>query len=244
MKEREMPVDGTLKERVAKLLRLASNDGATEAEALNAMEKAQKLCLAHNIELASISLEENHGSISIDVERECIDIEGSGKWRRNLANAVAMAYGGECVFTNNEYYGHSVKLHVFAPEGVYPSIVHTFRFIEKWIEETVDWEFAISETTVHGRRWKNSWILGAVNRISVRLQENSKKQESEVNPNALVKIKNDVEKAKDEAFPNARKESSRSRIDGDAYNKGKAAGNNADLGNSKIGVGGQKALVS
>lgn len=236
----------SLKEKVAALLRLADSDsGATEAEATNAAEKAQKLCLKHGIELASISIEQNHGDISMSIENDFINIEGSGRWRRTLANTIAKSMGGDCVWIQTQ--GHSGKLHVFCPEGTYGSIVSTYQMLESWIERNASLEFAFSGSNVHGRTWKNSWILGAVNRIAARINENAERNKQEfVNEghgSALIKISDDVSLAKTDEYPNIRKEYIRNTVNRDAYSQGQAAGNSADIGQTKIGMG-QKSLTS
>ena len=237
----------SLKAKIAKLARLAANDGATEAEALNALTKAQDLCMQHNIELASISLEENHDTLSYYIEDEKISI-GTGRWRRTLANEIAIAYGGCCVWTKKIKGSHSGELHVFCPEGTYSSIQTMYEFIEKWVSETVEWEFMMSGTDVHGKTWKNSWIIGAVDRIVDRIHEQTElsrlSAEERGKSKALAKITEDTEKARDEAYPEVTTIYHKNYINPDAYGAGKAAGSKADLGNAKIGVGGQKALSS
>lgn len=239
-----MTDNDALESKIAKLLRLADNQGATEAEALSAMEKAQKLAHDHNIELAEISLTEKHEAIKFNVEEYKLNIEGSGVWRRILANQIAISYDGDCVWIKQGG-THSGKLHIFAPEGVIPSIVRTYEFIEKWILDTVDWEFKMSGTYVHGRTWKTSWIEGAVNRIIKRIQTNSEIAATECSSEtALALIQEEVAKTKALTYSRLGSSGTRSiNVHGDAYRRGQKAGANASLGGAQsITRGGQKAL--
>ena len=235
-------MDDSLELKIAKLLRLANNNGATEAEALNAMEKAQMLAHKHNIELAEISMSENHTAIKINVEDFKLRIEGSGVWRRILANQIAIHNDGDCVWIK-EGGSHSGSLHIFAPEGVIPSIVKMYEFLEDWVVRTSEQEFAKARlfegTNVHGRTWKTSWIEGAVGRLCVRIEANRDIAAAECSSEtAIALIQEEVSAAKYLTYKNLGKSGTRKlRVDQDAYRAGQKAGANASLGGEKIGSG-------
>lgn len=230
----------TMEEKVAKLMRLAQNDGATEAEALRAMEAAQRLAMKHGLELASINIDEQHEDLRLDIRSEEVRLDQSGTWRRSLLNTIVKCNGGRCVWLPDGG-KHKGRMHIFAPEGSIGVILQSYRMIENWIETESKFEAAVREETwVHGRTWRNSWIVGAVNRISERLREVHREQLREFRDagqaNALVKLGGDVDHAVSDIYPHLRTtQRSTSALHGGAFKQGQAAGNNANIGQTSIG---------
>jgi hypothetical protein len=229
----------SLEDKVAKLLRLAQNDGATEAEATAAMAAAQKLAYKHGLELASISLEESNGTEhTLRVESDYIRIEESGQWRRTVLNTIVKGMGGRAIWMPDGG-KHKGTMHVFAPAGTHTAITQTYRMIENWVEVESKFASAVREETwVHGRTWRNSWIVGAVNRICARLRETHKEQVNEYQvhqPGALVKLGADVDHAVNDVYPHLRNmQRSKARLHGGAFREGQAAGNSANIGTTSL----------
>lgn len=76
-------------EKVQKLLNLANNSGASQAEANNAMEKANKLLLMHNLTMADVDTEDEDGITKKD---DAVTIGGhsyEGKWEATLMSVIA-----------------------------------------------------------------------------------------------------------------------------------------------------------
>lgn len=87
--------DQTIHEKIKKLLRLANNSGATEAEAANAMQMASALMLKHNI---SVDLSED-GEIKI-IRGETVVEDCSETWHRVCATTVALLYSCRVIVMN------------------------------------------------------------------------------------------------------------------------------------------------
>jgi hypothetical protein len=83
--------NGNVVEKIRKLLRLARNKGATEAEAATAMGMAQKLMLQHNIDNVEEAVEQ------IAVRGDWHDAEIDKKWQQILMSAVAKLYNCRAV---------------------------------------------------------------------------------------------------------------------------------------------------
>jgi hypothetical protein len=82
-------------EKIRKLLRLARDKGATEAEAATAMTMASKLMLQHNIDNVEEKVEE------IAVRGEWHNVEIDKKWQQILMSAVAKLYNCRSVMMVN-----------------------------------------------------------------------------------------------------------------------------------------------
>jgi hypothetical protein len=232
-------MDDNLRDKVAKLLKLADpENGATEAEAINAANRAQELCMKYGIEMASISLDDD--SNTPIVEDDFINLNQSGRWRRSLATSIVKAMGGNTIWLPGGYNSHKGQLHVFAPKGTYSSIVSTFRALESWIDDNSALATAMrDETWIHGKTYRNSWILGAVNRITARVKEKYADLKQEVadegNSMALVRLDADIDAARSDVYPNIVTTKHTNNINRTAYGHGQEAGSNADIGSTKIG---------
>lgn len=83
----EQRVDPKVIDRIHKMLNLAKDGGATEAEAASAMEKAQKLMNEHNLSMAHL---EAKGGTSEDGKRmrDGFDNKAMYQWQRDLMQMV------------------------------------------------------------------------------------------------------------------------------------------------------------
>jgi Protein of unknown function (DUF2786) len=73
-------------ERIRKLLRLAENAGATEAEAASALERASALLLRHNLSMEQIAVSASQREV---VGEERIRTGWAGSWRGSLLGVLA-----------------------------------------------------------------------------------------------------------------------------------------------------------
>ena len=78
--------NGNIVEKIRKMLRLARDKGATEAEAAAALSMANRLMLQHNIESVEESVEE------IAIRGDWRDFEVDKKWQQILVSAVGTLY--------------------------------------------------------------------------------------------------------------------------------------------------------
>ena len=153
-----------IEERIRKLLALA--DSPNENEAAAAAEKAQALMLRYGIELATIAAS---GGERLAVDEHVVD----GKvdpWRRMLAAAVARSAGGRVVWAPDGYGRSQGKIFFYGPAGAVGGIVELYRYLEAQLVVISAAATATRrERRVHGRTWRNSFLLGAVGRVGQRL---------------------------------------------------------------------------
>jgi hypothetical protein len=153
-----------IEDRIRKLLALA--DSPNENEAAAAAEKAQALMLRYGIELATIAVS---GGECLAVDEHVLD----GKvdpWRRMLAAAVARSAGGEIVWAPGGYGRSQGKIFFYGPAGTVGGIVELYRYLEAQLVVISAAATATRrERRVHGRTWRNSFLLGAVGRLAQRL---------------------------------------------------------------------------
>ena len=80
----------SVREKIAAMLRLASDEGATESERASAMSKAQKLLLEHNLAMDDVAMD---GDRAAAAERELVHhrlkVDDGFEWRWDLLIALA-----------------------------------------------------------------------------------------------------------------------------------------------------------
>ena len=159
-----------IEERIRKLLALADspneNEAAAAAAAAAAAEKAQALMLRYGIEIATIA--------ALGGERLAVDEHVVGgkvdPWRRMLAAAVARSAGGRVVWAPDGYARSRGKIFFYGPVGAVGGMVELYRYLEaQLIVISAAAAAARRERRVHGRTWRNSFLLGAVGRVGQRL---------------------------------------------------------------------------
>jgi hypothetical protein len=132
-----------------------------------AAEKAQELMLRHGIELASVAAS-RHQPLRVD---EHIVSGKADPWRRMLAGAVARSASGRVV-CQTDWQGprNHGRLLFYGPAGTVGAMVAVYRYLE--LQLTVISAAATANRAVrhvHGRTWRTSFLLGAVGRLSDRL---------------------------------------------------------------------------
>jgi hypothetical protein len=166
-----------IEERIHKLLALA--DSPNENEAAAAAEKAQALMLRYGIEMATIAAS---GGERLAVDEHVLD----GKfdpWRRMLAAAVARSAGGRVVRSQR-------KIFFYGPAGTLGGIVELYRYLEaQLVVISAAATASRRERRVHGRAWRNSFLLGALGRVGQRLDaRRAEAAGAEENGRALVLV--------------------------------------------------------
>jgi hypothetical protein len=231
-------------EKIRALLALASDDGATEAEASLAAERAQELMLKHGIELAQIAMSEGQATkLGADSTRFKFDVK---PWSVTLASGVARSVGGQIVVHENfrgvKADGSYGNLHggvtFICPAGTTDMAVELFSWLHLQLQLISTTEMRNREEKwIHGRQWRRSWLTGASSRISERLRKAyDEARKSETTGSALVLMRDAVQDKRDELFPKlGRYAPSRNSLHSGAYNKGRDAGSSMDLGSPKIG---------
>lgn len=236
--------EATLIEKVQKLLALA--ESSNEHEATLAAEKAQELMLRYGIELAHIAALADK-EVGIGSNRIGCRID---PWRRALARAVAVANGCDMVYTGlpRKWTGDFT---FWGPRDTLPGVVTLYQYLEAQLVvisrlEAVKVSHA---SAARSMQWRRSFLVGAVSRISARLESRARKveQESAVNSQALVVIRDSVESAM-RADARARgmvltSKRTKSHVHPGAYAAGQEAGDGVDLRDPKL-TGGRSQLAT
>jgi hypothetical protein len=220
-----------IEDRIRKLLALA--DSPNENEAAAAAEKAQALMLRYGIELATIA--------ASDGERLAVDehvLDGKvDPWRRMLAAAVARSAGGEIVWAPGGYGRSQGKIFFYGPAGTVGGIVELYRYLEAQLVVISAAATATRrERRVHGRTWRNSFLLGAVGRLGQRLgARRAQTTEAADNSRALVLVKTAVDREIERRWPELESSGYRASVARSAYEAGSHAGKHVDLGDHRLG---------
>jgi len=219
-----------IEERIRKLLALA--DSPNENEAAAAAEKAQALMLRYGIELAAVAAS---GGERLAVDEHVVDGRVD-PWRRMLAAAVARSAGGEIVWEPGHSRGQG-KIFFYGPSGTVGGIVELFRYLEaQLVVISAAATAARRQRRVHGRTWRNSFLLGAVGRIGQRLDaRRAQTAEAGENGRALVLVKTAVDREIERRHPELESSGYRPSVARGAYEAGSRAGKQVDLGDRRLG---------
>jgi hypothetical protein len=219
-----------IEERIRKLLALA--DSPNENEAAAAAEKAQALMLRYGIELATIAAASGE---RLEVDEHVV----GGKvdpWRRMLAAAVAGSAGGRVVWAPDG--GRSQgKIFFYGPAGAVGGIVELYRYLDtQLVVISATATAARRERRVHGRTWRNSFLLGAVGRLGQRLDARcAETTGTGDNSRALVLVKSAVDREIERRHPELESSGYRASVARSAYEAGSHAGRHVDLGDRRLG---------
>jgi len=218
-----------IEERIRKLLALA--DSPNENEAAAAAVKAQALMLRYGIEMATIA-----ASGGLAVDEHVLD----GKvdpWRRMLAAAVARSAGGRVVWAPDGYGRGQGKIFFYGPAGVVGGIVGLYRYLEaQLVVISAAATAGRRERRVHGRTWRNSFLLGAVGRVGQRLDaRRAETVQAGENGRALVLVKTAVDREIERRWPELETSGYRPSVARSAYDAGSHAGKHVDLGERRLG---------
>jgi hypothetical protein len=224
--------DSALVEKVCKLLALS--ESPNEHEAALAAEKAQDLMLRHGIEMAQIAISQGASMIGIDDAR----VEGRiDPWRRHLAISIAESMGGRVVFIRN--HGTTAGgMWFFGAAGTAQSIVALYHHLEaQLVTISAIATASRAEKRVHGRTYRTSFLLGAVDRLYWRLSQHRTEVTTEANGRAVVIIESALDRAIAERCGQLRtqRDASPSSFHRDAYSRGEEAGATVDLGSKRVG---------
>ena len=225
--------EDALKEKIKKLLALASS--ANENESAAAMGMAQELLIRHKLTMADLpDSEVPHEEIIRDDE----PLFAAGRihqWKSQLANIFAtfnncrlVKYTGAAIGNNSR----GTKLVIFGK----PSDIDMVRYLLAYSITTLT-NFARIPCMDEGHSYKQSWFLGAVNGIHEKLREGQKKAQEGASSFALVKVETelkDVDKFIRELVGKLRKGTGgNTKINHNAYSQGNRVGRNFDFGDSK-----------
>ena len=127
---------------------------------------------------------------------------------------------------------------VFGPAGIAQSIAALYHHLEAQLATISAIATAKrAEKWVHGRTYRTSFLLGAVDRLEWRLSRHRAEVTTEANSRALVIIGSALDRAVEERFGRLRTErdANPSSLHWDAYSRGEEAGATVDLGSKRVG---------
>ncbi len=157
-------------------------------------------------------------------------------WRRMLAAAVACSAGGRVVWAPGGGRGHG-KIFFNGPAGAVGAIVELYRYLEAQLVVISAAATATRrERRVHGRTWRNSFLLGAVGRIGQRLDaRRAETAGAGENGRALVLVRTAVDGEIERRHPELESSGYRASVARSAYEAGSHAGKHVDLGERRLG---------
>lgn len=216
-----------LVEKVRKLLALS--ESPNEHEAALAAEKAQELMLRHGIGMAQVALARGAGTIGVDAAGVKSKVD---PWRRHLADAIAKSMGGRVIFVRTDR-STAGEMWFFGPAGSAQSIAALYGHLESQLVTMSAVATANRrERWVHGRTYRTSFLLGAVDRLDWRLWRHRLALTTEASHGALAIAGSAVDDAIEECFGRLRSErdTGPAALHERAYGRGEQAGAGVDLG--------------
>lgn len=209
-------------EKIKKLLALSNS--CNEHEAALAASHVQRLLSEHNLAMADIE--------TSDKPEKADKIETSvaktlPKWVRHLCAGVSRAF--DCQAIHHPATGTMTFIGVGADVQI---AVYTFEYLEKTLRRlcAAYLKHQVSASVANRQRelMRHSYYLGAVSTINQRLT--SQKQETPVNPGALVPLKEGLIKQAISEITNIRTVRSRkSYINTGAYTQGQVDGSQVGI---------------
>jgi hypothetical protein len=225
--------EGTKKElisRVGKLLALANDEGATEAEKTSAAHHAAKLMYKYGIEESEVSLEDDNGPVM--AEEEILQTGTDGKrqrWVSELAYVIAKTF--DCQVMNTRRYRKIDEV-----KGMYwflhfvglKSDVEVTTYFYKFLSRTVR-----RKTEAHPYGTRRDFAFGMIAKLEDRLTEAFKFRyqfAEEAGTTDLIVVKDAlVEDKMKNLFPRAKDDSRIKLRNRDAYFAGQKAGEKVNI---------------
>lgn len=232
-------------EKVRKLLAQAEGtDNAAEAKVFTA--KATELMLAHSIDEAKLQ-KAGKGSNDTIIAKDIV-IEGYAKAKMTLLTGIVNAMGAKSVYTpNSKRSGWStIKVTVIGWESDIASIEILFASLAMQVTNEMERE-AKNNPHIHGRAFKQAFILGFANEVYRRLDAQRKqavKVADDSTPGAalaVVERSTAVENDFARRFPRTGKGTGAKASSYTGMAQGRAAGQRADIGQAKVS-GGRRAI--
>ena len=215
---------------VEALLAKTTENGASEAEAMAAAEKARELMDRYQIEAGSAGLEKE-GAFKVSVKR------GHYKTlavKDRIAAAVSQFCDCKCWLTK-----HTDECHFFGLKSDAEFAGWLIQTLDQFIANSTQ-KFILSQPRMDARpRWESekAFVLGACVRISERLvqlaNERKKSRDGTGDGRSLVVVKDAIVTREFAKLDLKLRSSGRSKtraVDGGAFNAGRAAGDKASFG--------------
>lgn len=257
-------------DRIRKLLELSRSNNSPE-EAARAAALAQDMMFKYQIGEGDID--------TTDTKRAPEEIITDGIrpgdrqrviWKSSLAHAVALGCGCE-MYSSREWVGdgqrYETTFKIFGTKTAVQTVQYLYGYLVLEITRLAE-EGYRAHGQGHGRTWKNSFKLGAVNEIRRRLSEQRRAQQAHVAEAVKAAQSTETAKATETAQSTAlalyqtdeqrvsdswKVESKRLRLrtvssgrrnhNPTAYDRGKSAGRGIGLGGGKAGLPASKGRI-
>lgn len=240
-------------DRIKKLLAMATSSNPHEAA--NAAAKAAALMAEYELEEADLRVESGEANVD-PVEAAMWDgfsSQRTSTWRGYLIVGILKAFG--CHGYWNPVYDNVTRKRITSFRVIgRKTNVQTSNYMYLYLEEELlslcdkAWgDLPASQACmVHGKRWRNSFLVGAALEVQRRLFEQWRQTNDyykQSNEKAMVLVRQDQSevdafyaKVKSELNLKA-KSTSNTRVNHDAYSQGKEAGSRVSLGGSRGNIG-------
>lgn len=220
--------DQKILDRIKKLLNLAGDASAGEAETAGA--RAAQMMLEHGISLAQVADASRDNVVNISIGARTVTTRF--RWDSALLNHVARASGGLTVLCNQGRPGQYVRL--FAPDEVCDSIIATYEYLRVQVTLECSKVFR-AERPDRPQAWKRAFFWGAVGRLGERLGGfRAEAAASSGTSTALVRLDNSVRTRMQEEFPRLGKGKMVRISNGNGAFHGRQAAGRMDLGGRSI----------
>jgi hypothetical protein len=218
-------VSSPIHDRIRKLLALAADASAGEAETAAAM--AARLMAEHSVTLADVAASSRRERPAVGCRRIVVS---SAMWETMVIHVVAQACGGRVI---RDKRGSEVSVLTYAPEATIDSLLDLAAYIRLQVLREAAREVARVQPD-RVRAWKRSFIVGAISRAGERLraQRRAVAEASREAGTALAKLDDEVEREVQRRHPRLRS-AARVRV-GAGYDHGRAAGDRLDVGATQV----------
>ncbi len=255
-------------DRIRKLVELSKSNNSAE-EAASAAAMASDLMFKYQIGEADLQTSDKR-------EQEQLVEESIGQekkrqrdvWKACLAHAVAKGFG--CEMYNSRDEKGNPKFQIFGVKSVVQTVSYVYGYLALEIERlcTAAWKTHGGKedsfnARAKARTWKNSFRMGAMNAIRVRLEKQRTEQQAQVaemvaaqkaapeapKSTSLALFKTDEERVEEGYKDLSRKlhlragRATRVNHSKNAYEHGREAGNGVALGSRGTGLGAPAAQV-
>lgn len=245
-------------DRIKKLLALAAS--SNEHEAANAAARAAELMVEHQIEMAEVNVIGAGEETPEPMDSAVTDPVKNALWKGIISHGIALANGCGSLYARAE---RGKVLKFYGPASAVAACVYVFHYLVNEVERLADagWETALEENPMHSptpgekKRWTTSFKRGAAGVIQDRLK--TLREDTFERMRRAFTARGDVQKStalvlvkaqaqevvkygrekfniRGQGFVNIRAGVS----DANAYERGKAAGRDVNLGgNRALGAG-------
>ena len=160
--------------KIKKMLRLATNKGATENEAYVAMQQAQKLAIQHGLPLGNISLSEEKPQQESITKEYIMDFTYSNIYNRTLLSIIAKNFRCEILVLHGAHYVRGVFVGTETDVAIAKEVaISAYHFMEK----------RAKEHSMINKEWSkksmNSYRLGFLDGLQSKYKDNLSKLRKE-----------------------------------------------------------------